>query len=63
MNPYCKLQGALLMLDFDPECSPQPRGADLRLVFKLSRLESVSLQGLVARVGSVVRVDVGLRVI
>ena len=30
VNPYFKGQGALIMLDFAPERSPQPTGADLR---------------------------------
>ena len=32
VNPYFKRQGALLILDFAPERSPQTRGADLRSV-------------------------------
>ena len=32
VNPYFKRRAALLMSDFAPECSPQPRGADLRAV-------------------------------
>jgi hypothetical protein len=55
--------GQLLLLDFAPKRSPQPRGAFLRPVFEVSRRESAISWGLVARDGSVVLVgvDVGLR--
>ena len=51
VNSCSKRQGALLMFDFAPERLSQPKGADLKAVFQMSRRKSAISRGLVLRVG------------